>query len=120
MRHRFLPLGKASNRQRVAHPIAVGSEPRFPARFDGGCGAKGDGIDDTPAERVPAYYCAARDTCPGRARPGSDPIRNYMDYTDDDCLVLFSPHQSTATLPSGRPIGRDSSGRYCRSGGLIP
>lgn len=66
--------------------------------FDGGCGAKGDGIDDTPAERVPAYYCAARDTCPGRARPGSDPIRNYMDYTDDDCLVLFSPHQSTATL----------------------
>jgi hypothetical protein len=66
--------------------------------FDGGCGAQGDGIDDTPAERGPAFYCAARDSCAGPARPGLDPIRNYMDYTDDDCIVQFTPHQAASTL----------------------
>jgi hypothetical protein len=66
--------------------------------FDGACGANGDGIDDTPSERAPAYYCVARDSCPGRARPGLDPIRNYMDYTDDDCYVQFTPQQASMTL----------------------
>ena len=66
--------------------------------FDGGCGANGDQIEDTPAERAPAFYCAARDSCPGRRHPGLDPIHNYMDYTDDDCYLQFTPHQASATL----------------------
>ena len=60
--------------------------------FSGGCSAVGDRVDDTPPEAEPAYGCPiGRDTCPG---DGSDPVENFMDYSDDTCMNHFTPGQS--------------------------
>jgi Pregnancy-associated plasma protein-A len=59
--------------------------------FQNGCTSPGDGIDDTPYEAVPTEGCPLfKKTC---SQPGLDPIHNFMDYSDDDCMNQFTPDQ---------------------------
>jgi hypothetical protein len=63
--------------------------------FQGGCGARGDGVSDTPPERTATSGCPVnKDTCEG---DGPDPIHNFMDYSDDACMDEFTPLQSRRT-----------------------
>ncbi|MEM6783034.1 MAG: PKD domain-containing protein [Bacteroidota bacterium] len=65
--------------------------------FQGGCSG-GDQVADTPAEATPFFgnQCnSRRDTCPGG---GTDPVRNFMNYSDDVCLDEFTPGQATRAM----------------------
>ena len=60
--------------------------------FFGGCNAKGDFVDDTPAQKIPTNGCPeGQDSC---REPGLDPIHNYMDYSYDSCYWEFTEGQT--------------------------
>lgn len=62
-----------------------------------GCLGNGDEVSDTPRQRSATEGCpSSRDSCP-RDR-GTDPINNYMDYSDDVCLNRFTTGQRNRML----------------------
>jgi len=57
---------------------------------DGGC-AVDDFCADTPAAAAANFGCpTGTNSC---SAPGNDMIENYMDYTDDSCMNIFTQNQ---------------------------
>jgi hypothetical protein len=51
-----------------------------------------DFVADTPAANGPNYGCTPTvNTCP--SNPGNDMVQNYMDYSDDTCMNIFTTGQ---------------------------
>ncbi|EAP99677.1 metalloprotease MEP1-like protein [Janibacter sp. HTCC2649] len=60
--------------------------------FNKGCSAAGDYVADTPREAQPQFNCpVGADTC---TAPGLDPIHNFMDYSQDSCMNMFTKGQA--------------------------
>ncbi|MES2543889.1 MAG: Calx-beta domain-containing protein [Bacteroidota bacterium] len=60
--------------------------------FQGGCTGVGDRCNDTPAVATPNFGCATgTNSCPSAA--GNDMVANYMDYSDDACMNIFTADQ---------------------------
>ena len=55
---------------------------------DGGCGVD-DFVSDTPESDAPNYGCASTHSSCGSL----DMVENYMDYSDDSCMNLFTTGQ---------------------------
>jgi PKD repeat protein len=59
---------------------------------NGGC-SKDDFCADTPKTADKHYGCSkGEDTC---TDPGKDMVENYMDYSDDECVNIFTNDQKT-------------------------
>ena len=62
---------------------------------DGACNVD-DFCADTPAASSSNYGCpTGTNSCTGGSYPGNDMIENYMDYTDDGCMNIFTADQKT-------------------------
>lgn len=64
--------------------------------FQGGC-ADQDGVADTPAmaDGQNVFECQDANTCPLLGLDNQpDPIHNYMDYTPDPCMLMFTRGQA--------------------------
>ena len=67
---------------------------------DGGCTAS-DFVDDTPNSDGPNYGCALGNV----ACSTVDMVQNYMDYSDDGCMNLFTQGQTDRMLALFQPGG---------------
>ena len=88
------PIGPPYNQGRtLTHE--VGHYLGLAHTFSGGCAGtancntNGDLICDTNPEAAPTFGCTDVLSC-----GNSDPIHNYMDYSDDLCMSEFTPEQA--------------------------
>jgi hypothetical protein len=76
--------------------------------FEGGCAGlnpqsclnSGDEVCDTPPTGGPVFGCPLypRNTCTETPADHNDQTMNYMDYTDDRCMYMFSAGQKDRML----------------------
>jgi hypothetical protein len=83
-------IGKYSLGDTLTHE--VGHWLALHHTFQAGCSASNDFVTDTPKEAHPQFDCPeGADTC---SAPGLDPVHNFMDYTQDSCMYLFTEGQA--------------------------
>lgn len=73
---------------------------------DGGCGID-DGCDDTPESDAGNFRCDTTHVSCGSV----DMVRNYMDYSDDDCFNIFTQCQkgiARLTFDPDAPFNRNN------------
>jgi hypothetical protein len=104
---RNAPIGPPYDKGRTA-THEVGHYLGLYHTFDGGCGSasacgtSGDLLCDTERESSPNYGCGVGST----SCSSPDPVRNYMNYSDDTCMQEFTEEQARrmrCTLENWRP-----------------
>lgn len=93
---------------------------------DGGCGLD-DGISDTPLASSPNYVgapcTAAPNSCIEANGDQPDMYQNFMDYSDDGCMNLFTIGQKNLMRalfePNGQRVSLLSS-NGCANNGMLP
>lgn len=65
---------------------------------DASCG--NDQVTDTPTQQTSNFGCPSFPHVTCSNGPNGDMFMNYMDYTDDACMVMFSAGQKTRMLAS--------------------
>ena len=63
--------------------------------FQGGCAAPGDSCADTPPVATPNFGCPTVDSCGDGT---NDQVQNYMDYSDDSCMNIFTADQKARVV----------------------
>lgn len=63
---------------------------------DANCGD--DQVQDTPTQQGPNYGCPSFPRISCNNGPSGDMFMNYMDYTDDRCMVMFTQGQAARML----------------------
>jgi len=75
--------------------------------FQGGCTGAGDNCADTPSVDAANYGCpTGHDSCTAGS---PDMIENYMDYTDDSCMNIFTVNQKAIVTSVMNTMPRRSS-----------
>ncbi|MDX1903263.1 MAG: choice-of-anchor J domain-containing protein, partial [Thermonemataceae bacterium] len=64
---------------------------------DGGCGVD-DYCQDTPTAGASNFTCAVVNSCTDTPTDANDMVENYMDYTDDACMNIFTYDQKIRML----------------------
>ena len=64
---------------------------------DGGCGVD-DFCDDTPLSDAANFGCPTTNSCTDTPVDFNDQVQNYMDYTDDTCMNIFTQDQKDRML----------------------
>ncbi len=83
--------------------------------FQGGCNGSGDQVADTPPVDAPNYNCPSH---PHSSCGSNDMFMNYMDYVNDNCMIMFSEGQSTRMNAIFSPGGSRAS--LLNSQGCVP
>lgn len=73
---------------------------------------------DTPQAGWEHYSCGVFDTCP--TKTGSDMVENYMDYTNDECMNIFTLDQKARIIVIMNNAARRSSLKTSTKGTAIP
>ena len=85
------PIGPPFNGGRtLTHEVGhyLGLHHTFNGGCGGNCSTTGDLVCDTNPQSSPTSGCS------GSSCGSSNPIHNYMDYSDDDCMWEFTPDQA--------------------------
>ena len=78
-----------------------------------------DYCNDTPQAGWEHYNCLTTyDTCP--VNPGNDMVENYMDYTNDQCMNIFTQNQKDRMTVIMNNAVRRSSLKTSNKGTAIP
>lgn len=86
---------------------------------DGDC-SEDDFCEDTPRAGHPNYHCSQINSC--ESHPGDDMIENYMDYTPDACMNVFTQDQKTRilTVMNTSPRRKELATAFVEDSGLNP
>lgn len=75
-----------------------------------GTGGSDDGISDTPPQAYPSYGCFGEITYDACTKVGDGIMyMNYMDYSDDSCLLMFTHEQVARMRQSVQPGANEYS-----------